>query len=95
MAIQPENTIVIPAKTADKLWVTYFNISSFSTSNPIPVTIKLTPYSSETGELFNDYTKTLEISDIYALAENDPVIASGISGLYAAIEKLSKDNNLF
>lgn len=95
MAIQPVEPIIIPAKTADKLWIVYLNVNSQNPTSPANVFIRLAPYSSETGEIFNDYAKVIEIPDLFAAAAKDEVLANAIGTLFNAIEKLAKDRGIF
>ena len=95
MPIQPLQPITIPAKTADVLWVSYMSVNAPSAQAPVTAFIRLAPFVSATGEVINDQAQTIEIPDLFAAAAVDPVLGNALNTLFAAIQKLAHDRNMF
>lgn len=95
MAIQPSQPIVVPEKIADQLWVLGINIMAPSAQQQVKAIITVAPFISATGEILRDQQKQIVITDLYAQAAQDQVVAQGIGAIYATIQKLVLDQQLY
>lgn len=90
-----DTPIEVPAKTADGVWITSLNIIAPSTTRPAQVIIQVAPYVSSTGEIIMDKKKVINIPDLFTAATTDTTLATGVQGVFAAVQKMVTDRNLF
>jgi hypothetical protein len=94
MALELATPISIPAKTADKLWVTALHIIANDTTKPIRVMATLSPYVSATNELVGTQ-KQLVVNDLFAEVAKNPKVAAAAQALFEAVQDLADERNLF
>lgn len=96
MPIRPTSPIEVPAKTADKLWITSLNVMSQDSAKPIRVTIAVAPcVSSNNHEVLKGLQKTIFISDLEDEAMKNPKLAMAVQAIYDAVEDIVKARQIF
>jgi len=100
MPIEPTNPIevpevVIPLKVADQLWITSLRITAPSATKPIEVEVCLAPFISSTGEILIDMQRGINIPDLSLVAQSDETVGAAVQAIYAAVQKLAHERNLF
>ena len=91
----PIVTPAVPSVTADGIWITSMNINAPSATQPIRATIMVAPFVSGTGEILRTLQKPIIIDDVTAKAGSTPEVAAAMTAIYAAVQVLVTEQNLF
>lgn len=96
MPIQPTEPIVIPQKTADKLWITSLHIISPNPLNPTRGHITIAPcVSDNNNEIITSLQKSIVIDDLFSEVESNPKLAAAIQAIFEAVDSMVKSRGLF
>ena len=87
--------IVIPQQTADALWISSVTIIASSPQKPIVAQIRVAPFNSTNGTIFNNMAKSITIQDVEGAASEYPSIEVAMSGLLQAAKDLISGKQLF
>ena len=93
--ITPNNPVIVPAVTADALWISNLNISAPSLEGKVMANIRLIPYNSTSSVMYPSLSKSIQISDMFATASNNPTLATALEAVYVAVQTLVSGSNLY
>lgn len=96
MAITATNTLTVPEKTYPEWWIRQLMIGAPDPAGRATAHIVLAPYNSLTPEICADNTRfvTINIDDVFALAGTTTEVASAMTALFAAVDKVGKDRSV-
>lgn len=93
--ITPNEPIVIPAQTFDGLWVTELTVYAYDPTGIIQGQIKVAPFNSTTGKINRDLEKNIVLNDIATECQTNQTLATAMAGVYAAVQAIVTNGNLF
>jgi len=91
--ITPTETIVIPpkeGKSANGIWLKHLTISAPSLTASCEVVAVLVPFSTTTGEMFDEKAVIMVLNDVLTKAEADPQLANCCQVIFAEIDRQAK-----
>jgi hypothetical protein len=87
--------IVIPQQIADGLWINSVSIIAPSATRPISAQIRVSPFNSESGIIYSNMSKSINIQDVTAASIQYPSIGIAMSGLLQAAQDLISGKQVF
>jgi hypothetical protein len=97
ITINSSGSINIPQDPiiADGVWITQLLIRSPSIEQPVSARMQLCPYNSTTNILYTDMTQIVNIPDVYATAETNPLLANAMGAIFAYVQDYVISQSLF
>ncbi len=94
--IQPTSgSMIIPSNIADSVWINTVTLAAISPRQNASLSIRLVPYNSSSGEIFDSFTQTLKISNLPEFANQYPCVQTAIDSFYCAVQQLIISKSLF
>lgn len=95
MLVPPSGSIVIPQQVADGLWISSITIVAPSPTRPIQAQVRVTPYNTDSGIMYGNMSKMVNIQDLTGASVQYPSIMPAMSGLLQAAQDIISGSNLF
>ena len=98
MPININNEVVVPPteeKSFPNVWVQSINISAPNPNQPVKAYIRIMPYNSDTGEVYEDGQRMIVLEDVFAEAQSNESVAVAMGAIFSAVQSLIISKNVF
>ena len=100
MAIIISQSIVVPATTTPEIvynavWISNISIIAPRPTVPVRAVATFVPYSTDTGDILTNKSKTIMIQDVFNAATGNTELSNAMSSILLFAQNYVSSNNLF